>query len=108
MSSFLKPNKANIIGTVLLVVAYWIAGFVPRLITPLFMTTNGTDGTGMMARGAYSAGSAGMRSGSYGVAGLAGSAAEIVVAVVLFYVILSFVIVNLAKSGEGKTGTKKR
>jgi len=107
MMSVLKPNKANVVGTVLLLAANWVAGFVPRLVMPLL--SSGSQAAASAGRGAFTAGSAGMRAGGYagGAAyGLVGSAAGLLMTALLFYVILSFVIAKLA--GEAKTEAEKK
>jgi hypothetical protein len=113
MLSVLKPNKANVVGTLSLLVANWIAGFVPRLIMPLLMAENGMGGAAATGRGAFAAGSTVARSGGSGftgggVASLVGSAVGLIVTALLFYVILSFVVAKLAKPEVEKAETKKK
>ncbi len=97
MMDFLKPNKANLIGTAALLVANWIVGLVSRLfISPLVFSGMGIQMQNG-GRGAFGGmGSGGMM--PYGGAGLAAGAVELVLLAVVFYVILSLVIGKLAEA----------
>jgi hypothetical protein len=95
MLSFLKPTKANLAGTAALLIANWAGGLVSRYaISPLIFQVAG----GAMQGGGRGAGGAAMM--PFGGFGLAAGAANLVILAVLFYVILSFILAEIAKSPE--------
>jgi hypothetical protein len=108
MLSFLKPNKANVGGTALLLAANWAAGFVPRLVLPLLGAAGGGAGSGAASqagRAAFAgAASGGVRAGAggygFGLQGLEMGAISLAATALLFYIVLSFVMAYLARDGE--------
>ena len=94
-ASFLKPNKANVIGTVALLAANWIGGLISRYaVIPLIA---GSMGGAMQGGGR--GGAPGMQFGGFG---LVAGAANIVILAILFYVIISFTLAEIAKSPESQ------
>ncbi len=108
---FLKPNKANVIGTAALLVANWVVGLLSRFaINPMVFSAMGVQMQG--GRGGFGGGFGGAGSGGmmpFGGAGLAAGAVELVILAAAFYVILSLVIGKLAETArnEGAGGQVK-
>ncbi len=90
--NFLKPNKANIIGTVLLLVANFMGGFISRVAVPLIIPRTDSNGSIIQGMGQGGRGSFGAGVGMYGNSGFASSVINVVILAILFYVILSFVV----------------
>src|SRR5271157_78368 len=98
MGSFLKPDKANVIGTVAFLIANYVGGFVSRLAT---MAVAGGNGAGAYGGNATYAGrAAGMANAGarLGTGGLISGAVNLVILAVLFYVIISFVMDKFARN----------
>lgn len=96
---FLKPNKANVIGTALLLVANWTAGFVSRLV--LQVARSGSDVVATGGRGSFAgAGAAQFGGTQYGGLNILSGATNLVILAVLFYVIVSFVAEKLVNAQE--------
>ena len=92
----LKPNKTNVIGTVLLVVANFISGYVSRVIIQLFNSeSSATASTG--GRGAFAGNTARFGSGNFGF--LTGIL-NIVIVALLFYIVLSFILEKFPRQKE--------
>jgi len=107
MLSSLKPGKANVIGTVLLLVANYAGSFVSRLASGALIPRSGNIaqfGNGSATQFAGSAGRAAYAGGesASGGAGLLSSAISLVVLAVLFYVVVSFVVGAFANPQESR------
>lgn len=103
MIDFLKPTKANVVGTIALLAANWAGGLITRYaVAPAVIgAMGGTMQNG--GRGAFGAGgTAGAGMMQFGNFGLVSGALSLVILAVLFYVIVSFTIVELAKSPESQ------
>ncbi|VVB98285.1 Uncharacterised protein [uncultured archaeon] len=98
---FLKPNKANLIGTALLLVADVIGGSVSRIASSLARGAAGTAMNGTAASAGRGAFAGGTRSAA-GSFGLVSGALNIVILAVLFYVVISFVVAKLGKEPDVK------
>jgi uncharacterized membrane protein len=99
MLSSLKPNKTNVLGTILLLAANYAGGFVSRIASGALIqraASGATQYAGAAGRGAMAG------AGGYGGAGLVSEAMGLVVLAVLFYAILSLVPVMFAKSQESR------
>jgi ABC-type multidrug transport system fused ATPase/permease subunit len=124
--SFLKPNKANIIGTVLLLIVNLAASTLSQSITQIFIPGM----SGMVGNGGEFAGPSGvqfnrtgrqinpdgaqfdtenMQFGDMGMTTnrLLSSGINILVLALLFYVVISFVMEFLAKGSKDKISTEK-
>jgi uncharacterized membrane protein len=100
--SSLKPNKTNVVGTILLLVANYAGAFVSRIASGLIVP-RGAAGTATQFAGAGTRGAmAGAGGAQYGGTGLISGAISLVVLAVLFYIIMSVVPVTFAKSQESR------
>ncbi len=102
MLSALKPNKSNVVGTVLLLAASYVGGFVSRIVSGLIVPRSADQYAGAASQYAGAAGRGAMAGGSFGSSGLVSGAINLVVLAVLFYVIISLVPVMFAKSQESR------
>lgn len=103
MLSILKPNKANLIGTALLLIANAAGGFISRI--GLRLVAGGADtAVGAAANGGRAAAFAGAggSAGQFGNFGLIGGAANLIILALLFYLVISFVVGRLAEQEAGK------
>ena len=101
-----KPNKANTIGTVILLVANFIGTQISRPIMQLILSETGS---GIARRGSFPSGgisgAAGQQVGSgmtggTGITGILGSVIEIVILAILFYIGISIIMAVLTKKEE--------
>ncbi len=99
MLDFLKPNKANVIGTIALLAANWLGGVVSRYaVFPLIVDAMG----GTMQNGGRGGGFGAGGMMQFGNIGLAAGAANLVILAVLFYIVISFTLAEIAKSPESQ------
>ncbi len=92
------PNKANVIGTVLLLVANFAGGAISRLALGLLRgQAEGGALAGRFAGGGQFAGAAGAGGAGFGQTGLLGGAVTAAILAVLFYAAISLVIGALAE-----------
>ena len=93
------PNKANVIGTVLLLVANFAGGAISRLALGLLrgQAADGAQMSGRFAGGGQFAGAAGAGGAGFGQTGLLGGAVTAAILAVLFYAAISLVIGALAE-----------
>ncbi len=112
MGNFLMPNKANVIGTVLLLAANWAGGFVSRYAVRL-VAAGGADATGSAAgfAGRLAGGAAGAAGGAGaaqfangGFALMSGAVTTLILAV-LFYAAISIVVGKLVEKEVKKTAS---
>ncbi len=100
---FLKPNKANVIGTAALLAANWVIGLISRLaINPLVFSAMGVQ-MQYGGRGGPGGGFAGPGMGGFGGAGLAAGAVELVILAAVFYVIVSLIAGKLAETAHDRS-----
>jgi large-conductance mechanosensitive channel len=102
MLSNLKPNKSNVVGTVLLLAASYVGGFVSRIVSGLIVPRGGGQYAGAASQYAGTAGRGAMAGGTFGTSGLVSGAINFVILAILFYVIISLVPVMFAKPQESR------
>ena len=106
--SSLKPNKTNVVGTVLLLAANYAGGLVSRIVSGIIVPRGAAAATQFAGNASQYAGAAGRGAmagagvAQYGNTGLASGAINLVILAVLFYVIVSFVTVMFAKPDESR------
>jgi hypothetical protein len=111
--TFLRPTKASIAGTALLLVASFVGGFLSRVIIPLFMQRDTAGGYAGAGRGAFAGGGPMAGNGAFsgggaqfGGFGLLSAAVDYVILAILFYVVVSFVIdLAVKEPARGEKGS---
>lgn len=110
---FLKPNRANAIGTVLLIAANYAAGLVSGFMARFLMAGSSDSGMALSAGREFSRGAAsftgGAAAGGIQALGLASQALNLLVLAVFFYLVLSLILGKLAgKPKDGGEAAKKK
>ncbi|MGV8176658.1 MAG: hypothetical protein ACP5NX_02585 [Candidatus Bilamarchaeaceae archaeon] len=113
---FLKPNRANIIGTALLIMANYAAGVVSGFMARFLMAGSSDSGMAQsMGRefsrgaGSFTGGGGEFAVGGIQTLGLASQALNLLVLAILFYLVLSFILGKLAgKPKDGGEAAKKK
>ena len=94
---FLKPKKANVLGTLTLLVANWISDLISRSVMGLFIAEIGPPNMPVSASMGAFKGNA-MRMGN----NLLGGVVNIIILALLFYITLSFVLDYFSKEEKKK------
>jgi large-conductance mechanosensitive channel len=98
--SSLKPNKINIGGTIALLVADWVTGFISKLIQPMLIARPEMRVENFTNPGFANFTSQGIQSGALGNYQLLSTVINYIILAILFYAIISTIIALLIKQNK--------